>query len=354
VVRNIQKAVFVLALAGAAPVPAQQRAQEPAAPANTLRADVTVVSVYFSVRDHKGRLIPDLDQRNFHVLEDGREHPIRFFARHTDVPLNIGVLLDTSTAMTPLLETEANAASSFLRRVMHKDDLGFAVSYNAHVEVLQLPTDRVDTLDTKVHSIRRYGKYDTAPQPPPAITTPRLPMPMPLPVPEADRDLRVAKLYDAVSMSVDRFLAQELGRKAMLILALADDAHSDTSIEGALRALKKSETIAYVVEVEHARRERDDCDIRHIFRSSPDLRIARLAEETGGRVISVKGFDKLQGAFEEIATELHNQYSLGYTPINTSWDGLFRRIEIRSNTKSYRVYARNGYYATPRKNSKIG
>lgn len=345
--------VLSLALSGAVPVPGQQRAsQQPAGSPNAIRADVNLVSVYFSVRDHKGRLLPDLDQRDFHVFEDGREHPIRYFARHTDVPLNIGVLLDTSTAMTPLLESEANAAASFLRSVMHKDDLGFAVSYNAHVEVLQLPTDRVDTLETKVQTIRRYGKYDTAPRSAPAITT-RLPMPMPMPVPEADRDLRVAKLYDAISMSVDRFLAQELGRKAVLILALADDARSDTSLEGALRALKKSETIAYVVEVEHAPRQRDDCDIRHIFRSSPDLRIARLAEETGGRAISVKGFDKLQSAFEEIATELHNQYSLGYTPMNASWDGLFRRIEIRSNTKGYRVYARNGYYATPRKNSKI-
>jgi Ca-activated chloride channel family protein len=335
--RIVLAAALVLPFAGS--VPAQQKT-------DTLHTDVNVVSVYFTVRDGKSKLIPNLKQEDFRVLEDGREQSIRFFAQHTDVPLNIGVLLDTSTSMTPLLQTEANAASAFLRAVMRSKDQGFAVSYNSRVEVLQLPTSQVGLLEEKTATIRRYGKYDTPPAPAPRISPVGIPRPMPMP---ADPDRRIAKLYDAVVLSVDRFLANEVGRKAMLVLALADDAKSEASLEQSLRALKSSETIAYVVEVAHGPGERrDDCDILHVFEETSSRRIARLAEETGGRVIKVKGFDKLQAAFEEISEELHNQYSLGYTPTNTNWDGLFRKIEIRANPKGYRVYARTGYYATPR------
>jgi VWFA-related protein len=338
-------AALALMLWAGAPLPAQQK---PAGQAGGIRTEVNVVSVYFTVRDNKGRLIPDLKQDDFQVLEDGRVQTVQFFAHHPDVLLNIGVLLDTSTAMTPLLETEANAASAFFQTVMKPKDLGFAVSYASRVEVLQVPTEQVGLLQDKTAGIRRYGRYDKPPQAAPRIMVPRSGMPMPLPGDAGDVDRREAKLYDAVISSVDRFLAPEVGRKAMLILALADDAKSEHSLESALHSLKKSETIAYVVEVEHApRAHEDDCDIRHIFHEGSN-RLSRLAEETGGRVIKVKGFDKLQAAFEEIAVELHNQYSLGYTPINTNWDGLFRRLEIRARPKGYRVYARNGYYADNR------
>ena len=328
--------------------------QQPAStPSQTLRTNVDLVSVYFTVRDSHGRLLPNLRREDFQVFEDGKEQPIGFFAHHSDVLLNIGVLLDTSTSMRPLLETEANAAAYFFQSVMRPADLGFAVSYNARVEVLQVPTDQVDLLAQKTDTIRRYGKYDQAPSSPPASTFPpvifRKPQTYPQPVPGPggpDPDLRIAKLYDAVTLSVSRFLEREAGRKAMLILALADDAKSEASLEQALRALKRSETIAYVVEVEHApRAQRDDCDILHVFHEDVKLRIGRLAEETGGRVIRVKGFDKLKGAFEDISKELHDQYSLGYTPPNPEWDGTFHRIEIRTKTKGHRVYARDGYYA---------
>jgi len=328
-------------------VPAQQKAS---GQGGTLRTDVDVVSVYFTVRDGKNRLMPDLKQEDFQVYEDGREQAIRYFAHHADVPLNVGILLDTSTAMRPLLATESDAATYFLQAVMRRQDFGFAVSYNSRVEVLQVPTEQVGLLQDKIAGIRRFGRYDTPPPAQPRVSVPQTsPFPMPMPGGHIDPDRREAKLYDAVLMSVDRFLAQETGRKAMLILALADDAKSQATLESALRALKKSETIAYVVEVEHGPRERDDdCDILHIFRETPNNRLGRLAEETGGRVIKVKGFDKLKAAFEEIATELHTQYSLGYNPSNTNWDGLFRKLEIRARPKGYKVYARNGYYAAKR------
>jgi len=157
-------------------------------------------------------------------------------------------------------------------------------------------------------------------------------------------NLRVARLYDAVEISVDRFLKKEVGRKVLVIAALADDAKSEATLRDALKALKENDVIAYVLEVQHApRRDRDDCDIRHIFRNEDENRIARLAVETGGRVIRVEGFEKMQAAFEEIADELHHQYSLGYRPTNQNWDGGFRKVSIDAG-KGYKIAARDGYY----------
>src|SRR5437870_1724735 len=121
----------------------------------TIRTDVDVVSTYFTVRDSHNRLDSKLEKADFRVFEDGKEQSIKFFAHHTDVPLNIGVLLDTSTSITPLLQTEADAAGYFLRNVMRPADQGFAVSYNARVESLQLPTDDVEQLAKKIETIVR-------------------------------------------------------------------------------------------------------------------------------------------------------------------------------------------------------
>jgi VWFA-related protein len=342
-------------LPAAIPLPRRQAAQQ------TLRADVNVVSLYFTVRDKRERLVTDLTKNAFKVFEDGKPQEITFFAHHSDVPMNVGVLLDTSTAMARTLGLEADAASRFFQIVMRPNDQGFLVSYDAHIKTLQVPTEDSKTLSTKAQVIRKGARiFDDAPpsQPqrmPSPFPIPRsggLPMPMPSPVPSNIPDaasLRVARLYDAVDESVDRFLRQEFGRKALVIAALADDAHSESTLRDALKTLKENDVIAYVLEVQHIqnRGRRDDCDIRHIFRNEDEFRIARLAAETGGRVIRVEGFEKMQSAFEQIADELHHQYSLGYRPSNQNWDGAFRKVSIEAG-KGFKISARDGYYAKPR------
>ncbi len=331
------------------------RAQQssPEKQAGTLRADVNLVSVYFSVRDGKGRLVTDLGKDAFKVFEDGREQSISFFAHHSDVPLNVGVLLDTSTSLPRTLGLEAEAAGRFFDSVMRENDLGFLVSYASRIETLQVPTEDSHLLNQKAQTIRRNAKPDDLVLPPPRRQGRIQTFPFPVPVPPQTgpqpQDVRVARLYDAVGSSVDRFLSNEVGRKALVIVALADDARSNSSLRDALRTLKQNDVIAYVMEVEHApaARGRDDCDILHIFNRDGGNRLDRLAEETGGRVIKVKGFDKMQEAFDQIAEELHQQYSLGYRPANQKWDGGFRKLEIKAG-RDYRVSARDGYYATPR------
>jgi VWFA-related protein len=325
----------------------------------TLRTDVNVVSLYFTVRDKRERLVTNLTKDAFKVFEDGKPQEISFFAHHSDVPMNVGVLLDTSTAMARTLGLEADAASRFFQTVMRPDDQGFLVSYAAHIEVLQVPTEDAKSLSSKAQVIRKGARiFDDAPSQSQRMPSPlpfpgsgRMPMPMPSPpsnIPDA-ASLRVARLYDAVEQSVDRFLSQEIGRKALVIAALADDAHSEATLRDALKALKENDVIAYVLEVQHIPRSgRDDCDIRHIFRNEDEFRIARLAAETGGRVIRVEGFEKMQAAFEQIADELHHQYSLGYRPLNQNWDGAFRKVSIDAG-KGFKISARDGYYAKARR-----
>src|SRR5262245_47186843 len=107
----------------------------------TLRTDVNLVSVYFTVRDNKGKLITTLAKDDFKVAEDGRAQNISHFAQNSDVPLNVGVLLDTSTSLARTLGLEADAASNFFHAVMRPRDLGFVTRYAAAIETLQVPTE---------------------------------------------------------------------------------------------------------------------------------------------------------------------------------------------------------------------
>ena len=326
---------------------------------NDLRADVNLVSVYFTVRDKRDRLVSDLPKESFKVVEDGTPQEIRFFAHHSDLPMNVGVLMDTSTGLARTLGLEADAASNFFRTVMRPNDQGFAVSYASRISVLQVPTDDVDRLATRAQDIRKNARFFDNEMPRPTSTPQSVQLPgglpstFPIPVPRPTQgpdpaSLRVARLYDTVELSVDRFLKQEFGRKVLVIAALADDAGSESNLRNALRTLKEHDVIVYVLEVQHAqRRDGDDCDIRHIFRNEDENRISRLAVETGGRVIRVNGFDRMQQAFEQIADELHHQYSLGYRPVNQKWDGGFRKVSIDAG-KGYKISARDGYYAKPR------
>src|SRR6516225_1650556 len=144
--------ILALAMAGAG-LPTNAFAQETGDSKDVFRSQVDLVSVYFTVRDNKKRLADDLEQSRFRVYEDGREQSIKFFAHHSDVVLNVGVLLDTGTNMAWILGEEANASKMFLRHVVRPKDLGFLVSYALRVETVQLPTSDARLLREAADSI---------------------------------------------------------------------------------------------------------------------------------------------------------------------------------------------------------
>ncbi len=287
---------------------------------DVIRRDVDVVSVYFTVRDDKKRLASDLPQDKFTVSEDGRRQGIRFFAHHSDVVLNVGVLLDTGTNMSWILSEEAQASRLFVQHVVRPTDLGFILSYASRVETVQLPTSESS--------------------PPPARGV-WFPGGVPVGVTGKPIHMREAHLYDAIRAGTLRYLKDEVGRKAVVIVALSGDSQSESTMEDALHALLENDVIAYVLQIYDAAGH-DRCDVLHIF-DKDSLR--KLAESTGGRMLEVKGIDKLEAALDEISEELHHQYSLGYYPESKNWDGKFRKIQISAGEKGHKVYARKGYYA---------
>ena len=157
---------------------------------------------------------------------------------------------------------------------------------------------------------------------------------------------REAHLYDAIRVGTNRYLKGEVGRKAVVVVALSGDAHSESTMQDALEVLLENDVIAYVLQISDASKH-DNCDVLHIYEKDDhgEYLLKKLAEATGGRMLEVKGIDKLEDALDEISEELHHQYSLGYYPENKTWDGKFRKIQITAGEKSYKVYARKGYYA---------
>lgn len=327
-------------------------AQDSADQDNVIKKSVDLVSVYFTVRDHKKQLVSQLDPREFRVLEDGKEQPIKFFAHHSDVVLNVGVLLDTGTSMAWILDEEATATSMFMKHVVRPTDLGFILSYHARVETLQVPTSDTALLQEKVDEIRSWGT---------AVGTPDQAPPRPFPGPtppvgptgQPYNQRREAHLYDAIRVSTLRYLEHEVGRKAVVIVAMSGDSKSESTLEDALEVLFQNDVIAYVLQIYDPPRERsrfDHCDVIHTYDKDEhgEEVLKKLAEATGGRMLEVRGMDKLATALDEISDELHHQYSLGYYPENQNWDGKFRKIQITTQEHGYRIYARKGYYAHPR------
>ncbi len=344
---RIGASVVVLALASAGlnwPKPAFE--QEQLSPDNAFRAQVDLVSTYFTVRDDKKRLVSDLPQDGFTVTEEGQSQAIKFFAHHSDVVLNVGVLLDTGTMMSRILGEEAEASKMFLRHVVRPTDLAFLVSYASRVEMVQLPTSDMTLLRQAADSIGNGAA---------AIGFPEHDSESSVSIPgggtvgingrRIDQN-RSAHLYDAVRVSTRRYLAGEVGRKAIVIVALSGDAHSESTMQDALEILLENDVIAYVLQIYDASK-RDNCDVLHVYEKDGDGTpvLKKLAESTGGRMLEVHGIDKLENALDEISDELHHQYSLGYYPENKNWDGKFRKVQISATEKAYKVYARKGYYA---------
>lgn len=312
------------------------------------RSQVDLVSVYFTVRDSKKRLVSDMAEDQFSVAEDGQPQAIKFFAHHSDVVLNVGVLLDTGTNMSWILGEEAEATKMFLRHVVRPTDLGFILSYGSRVETVQLPTSDMGLLRAGADSIGNGAEAMGLPHNP--ESAPEISIPgggtVGINGKRVGQNHRDAHLYDALRVGTHRYLEGEVGRKAVVVVALSGDVRSETTLQEALEALLGNDVIAYVLQISDASKH-DRCDVLHIYDKDEhgEYVLKKLAEETGGRMLEVKGMDKLEEALDEISDELHHQYSLGYYPENKNWNGKFRKIEISAGEKGYRVYARKGYYA---------
>ena len=300
-------------------------------PAETLKLNVNVVGLFFNVKDKHGALIPNLTKDDFEVFEDGKQQTIKYFAAESNLPLTLGILIDSSGSQLRVLDMEKEVGGAFLRQILTDKDEAYVMDFNIDAELIQDYTRDVHRLQAALNKVKINS----------GVTMPTLPGAGGGPVPSAQSPGTV--LYDAVYLSAHDMLAKEVGRKAMVLLTDGEDEGSRLKIKDAMEAAQKADAIVYVLL----------CADRGGYYSlgmgySGESEMRKLTEATGGRVINVGNkFDKLKEAFDQVAAELRSQYNLGYTPTNTKQDGSYRKLEIKSK-QNYKIQSRAGYYASAR------
>jgi len=292
-------------------------------PAETLKVRVNVVQVFYNVKDKKGALIPGLGKDEFDVLEDGKPQTIKYFTAESNLPLTLGMLIDSSGSQKEVLDMEKQVGGAFLKQVLRDKDQAYVMSFDVTSDLLQDYTNDTRRLQNALNK----AKINTG-----FTGVPGMGEPVPIHNPAG------TVLYDAVYLSSHDMLAKEVGRKAMILLTDGQDEGSKLKIRDAIEAAQKADAIVYVLLCA-------DRGFYGGFGYGGEGDMKKLTEQTGGRVINVGNkLDKLREAFDQIAAELRSQYQIGYTPTNAKLDGSFRKLEIKSK-QGYKIQARGGYYA---------
>lgn len=323
----------------AVPLPAQetpsQAEPESDQPLETLRSEVNVVSLFFNVKDKKKGMVAGLTKDDFEVFEDGKPQNIKYFSATTDQPLTLGVLIDTSGSMRRVLPIEQEVGGDFLAQILRPKDLAFIINFDIGVELVQDLTSSTRDLRSSLKRVRINAPNSVA-----SGGGVGLPGTGGNPVPTANVS-RGTVLFDAIYLACDEKLKTEVGRKAIIILSDGQDEGSRMKLRDAMEAAQKADAIVYVLLV---------TDYGFNFNRGigyvGDDDMKKLAEQTGGRLIEVSDDEKkLRQAFDQIAAEMRSQYSLGYTPLNKTMDGSFRKVQIKPKNKDLKVQARTGYFA---------
>jgi VWFA-related protein len=301
----------------------------------TLKVNVEVVQLFFNVKDKHGALIPNLTKDNFDVAEDGKPQTIKYFKAETDLPLTLGILIDTSGSQQRVLGMEQETGASFLENILRPKDEAFVISFDIDINLLQDFTNSVSKLRRALNDT----KINTG-----GVSCSGGPLGPQGPVPCGSSGPRGTALYDAVYLASHDELSHEVGRKAMILLTDGEDEGSRLKIKDAIEAAQKADVICYVLLIA----DRGFYGFGGMGYTG-DTEMKKLTQETGGRVIDVGNkIDKLRKAFDDIAAELRSQYNIGYTPTNTVRDGGFRKVEIKSKQADYKIQSRSGYYAVAR------
>ena len=316
-------AVMAPLMAGGA---AAAQPPEPPPSDQVIRVDVNLVNLFFSVRDRKGAYIATLGKDDFTVFEDGKPQEIRFFSRETDQPLTLGLLVDVSRSQEALIEVERSASSRFFQRMLRQKDMAFLISFGVDAELLQDYTGSPALLARALEKLRLN-----------AGVSGMSPTGSPLPLPGGGRG---TVLYDAVWLASKEKLRGEVGRKALVVITDGVDVGSRVKLQEAIEEAQRADAIVYVILFEDPR-----YTSWQYGGVSGEGAMRRMAEETGGRVFRVSRRESLDDIYDTIQTELRSQYSIAFAPSNQARDGSFRRVEVKTKNRDYRVQVRRGYYA---------
>jgi VWFA-related protein len=317
----------------------------------TISVDVKVVNVLASVRDKHGAVVRNLTKDDFVLEEDGHPQDIRYFTKEADLPLTLGLLVDTSLSQRRVLDQERSASYSFLDQMLRESkDTAFVIHFDREVELLQDLTSSRQKLEAALGLLQtpEFTRTNTGGQPR---------------QPGQRRRFGGAGtlLYDAVYLAANELMAKQQGRKALIILSDGVDTGSKESLESAIEAAQRADTLVYSILFKddeayghtggfgfpggggmgrHGRGQR-----RFPQESLPDGKkiLERISKQTGARLFEVSKKQPIEEIYRHIEEELRSQYSLGYTPDKTSGVG-YHKIHLATRQKDLSVQTREGYY----------
>jgi VWFA-related protein len=296
----------------------------------TLKINVNLVDLFFTVKDKSGNLVPHLTKEDCGVAEDKVPQKVKNFSAETHLPLTLGILLDTSGSQQAVLPLEQQEGSEFLERVLKAKDQAFLLSFDVNVDLLQDFTSSPHQLSRAMGKAEINTAGGNGGAGIPGLGGGTIP---------THGTPRGTLLYDAIYLASNEKLSQENGRKAMIILTDGDDQGSRMKIQDAIAAAQKSNAIIYVILIA-------DVGFYGNFGYSGYSAAKKLSDETGGRLINVgNNGKKLEAAFQQIEDELRTQYVASYTPTNAKLDGTFRHIAVQCKGEDMKVQVRKGYFA---------
>lgn len=314
---------------------------------------VDVVNILVTVRDKQGRIVHDLVQDDFTVQEDGRSQSIRYFSQQSDLPLTLGLLVDSSASQARVLDRERNASLEFIQHVLREDkDRAFVIHFDREVELLQDLTSSRKDLETALNEIERPRLNRRQP----GANTPQGRG-------QGRAGLFGTALYDSLFLAADEILRKQSGRKAVVLLSDGVDFGSKTSLNGAIESSQRADMLVYSI------RFADEGNRSPVGFSGPGIGrggrrgggrfpqpqpqrrepvdgkkiLERISQETGGAYFEVSGKTPLDKIYDQIEEELRNQYSLGYSPDKSG--GGYHKLSVSVKRKNLTVRARDGYYS---------
>lgn len=303
----MKRSEFLGALAGAS-VFAQQPPAITDDPASRIVLDVARVSMLYTVSDKKGRFVTDLKKEDFQVVEADRVQNVLEFAAESDLPLRLGILIDSSNSIRDRFRFQQDAAVEFVNQVIRpRQDKATVVSFDTAAELIADLTDDVDVLAKAIRGLRPGG--GTA-------------------------------LFDAIFYACRDKLMQDQPRhkfrRAMIVIGDGEDNSSRYTRDQALEMAQKADVVVYSISTNNTAVDREGDKVLRYF-----------ATQTGGIAFFPFKVADLTQSFENISNELRHQYHLLYRPEPLRTDGLYHRVEIRvKGRKGLTVRARQGYYAT--------
>jgi Ca-activated chloride channel homolog len=307
--RNLAIAVLLVSGAGA-------RAQD----APTIRSTVNLVTVSFTARDPRGALVEDLQKDDVTILEDGVPQKIAHFAKSTDVPLTLGLIVDASGSQERFSQKHEKDLEVFLKNALGPKDRAFLLGFGNH---LRLVSDFTQSGPEMLEHLKRYEKKSSA---------------FPEIGPKEERDLGTA-FYDSIFYSISEKLAKEDGRRALLVFSDGEDNSSSHDMLTTIEAAQATNVLVYTIR--YTEMKHGELSARNKY----GIRVMdRIAKETGASNINAREMEAKE-YFQRIAEELRTSYEIGYYPSEPMKDESFRKIVIKPKEEGIRLRVKTGYFA---------